>query len=473
MKSRSILPIQGKIGFVMQAVMKKDFTEGPLFGRIFLFTIPIMLSGVLQLLYNAADHIVVGRFSDNPNALAAVGSTSSLNNLIVNLLIGLSIGGSILVAQQIGAKRYDDVSKAVHTAITLATVGGILFMGIGLIISKPMLQIMDTNAEILDDATLYIRIICLGIPGISVYNFGAAILRAGGNSKTPLIILSLSGIANVILNMIFVIVFGMDVEGVALATIISQYASAIAVIFVLCRTKECYVFSFKKLGFDGTSLKKILFLGIPSGVQSSLFSLSNMIIQSAVNTFPLESISGNTIGSTIEGFAYTVMNSFSQSTITFIGQNYGAAKPDRMKKILIYSLIQVTTFGLCFSLAEFALVPMLTTFFINPAQGNPELVIEAAILRCSVILVSYFLCGIMDTLAGFIRGIGKAFISMVCSLSGACLLRILWVKLIFPLNPVPTMLYLCYPITWTVTGVALATFCIIFLKKLTKITKES
>lgn len=450
----------------MQAVKKKDFTEGPIFGRIFLFTIPIMLSGILQLLYNAADHIVVGRFSDNPNALAAVGSTSSLNNLIVNLLIGLSIGTSVLVAQHIGAKKYDEVSKAVHTSVALAAVGGVLFMGVGLIISKPMLVLMGTNSEILADSLLYFRIICLGIPGISVYNFGAAILRAGGNSKTPLIILSVSGIVNVILNLIFVIFCHMDVEGVAIATIASQYVSAIAVIAVLCRTRECYAFSFKRLGFDGSSLKKILFLGIPSGLQSSLFSISNIIIQSAVNTFPLETISGNTIGTTIEGFAYTTMNSFSQTTITFIGQNYGAGKPDRMKKTLIYALIQVTVFGFAFSLAELALAPTLAAFFINPSQGNPDLVIEAAVLRCSIILVFYFLCGMMDTLAGFIRGIGKAFVSMICSLTGACLLRILWIKLVFPFNPTPVMLYICYPITWSVTCIALAVFCIVFLKKL-------
>lgn len=452
----------------MQAVKKKDFTEGPLFGRIFLFTIPIMLSGILQLLYNAADHMVVGRFSDNPNALAAVGSTSSLNNLIVNLIIGLSIGASILVAQHIGAKRYDDVSKAVHTSVALAAVGGIIFMCIGLLISKPMLVFMGTNSEVLNDSVLYIRIICLGIPGLSVYNFGSAILRAGGNSKIPLIILSASGIINVILNLIFVICFHMDVDGVATATIISQYASAIAVIAVLCKTKECYFFTFKKLGFDGSSLTKILLLGIPSGIQSSLFSISNMLIQSAVNTFPLESISGNTIGNTIEGFAYTAMNSFSQTTITFVGQNYGAGKPDRMKKVLLYAVLQVTVIGLAFSLTELALAPLLAKLFINPSQGNPELVIEAAVLRCSVILMWYFLCGIMDTLAGFVRGIGKAFSSMACSLTGACLLRILWVKFIFPINPIPTTLYLCYPITWAITGIALAILCIVFLKKFKK-----
>lgn len=461
-------PTSRKIGFYMQAVKKKDFTEGPLFVRIFLFTIPIMLSGILQLLYNAADHMVVGRFSSNPNAIAAVGSTSSLNNLIVNLLIGLSIGASVLVAQHIGAKRYNEVTKSVHTSIALALVGGIIFMCIGLLITRPMLTLMGTNAKILDDSVLYMRIICLGIPGLSVYNFGAAILRAGGNSKTPLIILACSGAINVLLNLVFVIFFGMDVDGVALATIISQYASAVSVIFVLMHTGECYAFSFKKLGLDSVSLKKILFLGIPSGLQSSLFSISNIVIQSAVNTFPLETISGNTIGNTIEGFAYTTMNSFSQTTITFIGQNYGAGKPDRMKKTLIYAIIQVAVFGLAFSSLELALSPILASLFINPSQGNPQLVIDAAVLRCSVILMFYFLCGIMDTLAGFIRAVGRAFVSMICSLTGACLLRILWIKFIFTLNPTPVMLYICYPITWSVTCIALSIFCIIFIKSFSK-----
>ena len=256
----------------------------------------------------------------------------------------------------------------------------------------------------------------------------------------------------------------MSVEGVALATIISQYASAVAVIFVLCKTNESYRFLFRKLRFDAPSLKKILLLGIPSGIQSSLFSISNMLIQSAINTFPLETISGNTIGNTIEGFAYTVMNSFSQTTITVIGQNYGASRPDRMKKTLIFTVIQVGCVGLAFSLAELALVPTLAALFVNPSQGDPALVIEAATLRCSVILMWYFLCGIMDTLAGFIRGIGRSFVSMICSLTGACLLRILWVKLIFPINPTQVTLYLCYPITWGATCIALAVFCIIFLK---------
>ena len=450
----------------MQAVKRKDFTQGPLFIRIFLFTVPIMLSGVLQLLYNAADHMVVGRFSSNPNAIAAVGSTSSLNSLIVSLLIGLSVGASVVIAQHIGAKRYDEVSRTVHSSIALALVGGIIFMVIGLLVAKPILTLMNVNSAILDDAVLYIDIICIGIPGVAIYNFGAAILRAGGNSKTPLIILAISGAVNVIFNLFFVIFFGMDVEGVALATIISQYASAIMVIIVLMRTGECYRLSLKKLAFDGNNLKKILFFGIPSGLQSSLFSTSNVIIQSAVQTFPLEIISGNTIGSTIEGFSYIIMNSFSQTVITFIGQNYGAKNIDRMKKTLFYALIQVTVFGLAFSLSEFALSPMLTRLFLNPDQGSPELVVEAAVLRCSIILTTYFLCGIMESFMGFARGVGKALVSMAISLTGACLLRILWIKLIFPINPTPIMLYICYPITWGVTGIALAIFCIMFIKKM-------
>ncbi len=456
----------------MSAATKKDFTEGALFFRMLLFTVPIMLTGLLQLMYNAADHIVVGRFSGNPNALAAVGSTSSLNNLIINLLIGVSIGSSIIVAQQIGAKRLGEVSKAVHTSIALSLVGGIIFMIIGLIISKPMLILMGTNSEILEDATLYIRIICLGIPGVSVYNFGASILRAGGNSKTPLIILSVSGIVNVILNLTFILALGMDVDGVALATIISQYISAVFVVIVLIKTDECYKFSFKRLGFDGNSLKKILLLGIPSGIQSSLFSLSNITIQSAVNTFPLESISGNTISSTIEGFSYTVMNSFSQTAVTFIGQNYGAGKASRMRKILVFALLQITVIGFAFSMLEYAFIEQLAALFINPSQGAKELVIQAATLRASVILMTYFMCGIMDVLAGFMRGIGRTFTSMLFSLTGACLLRIIWVKLIFPINPTPIMLYICYPITWGITFTALGIFAIIYLKRLLRSSYE-
>jgi putative MATE family efflux protein len=346
-------------------------------------------------------------------------------------------------------------------------------MSIGLLISKPMLILMGTNEAILDDAVLYIRIICIGIPATSVYNFGAGILRAGGNSKTLLVILSTSGIANVVLNIIFVLFFGLDVEGVAFATVISQYASAITVIIVLLKSKECYAFNYKKLKIDITSLKKMLILGIPSGIQSSLFSISNMIIQSAVNTFPLETISGNTIGNTIEGFSYTIMNSFSQAAITVVGQNHGAKKTLRMKKSLIYSLLQVTAVGITISLTIFALAPMLIQFFINPEQGNPTLVTESAVFRCSIILTTYFLCGIMDTLAGFMRAIGRTFISMIVSLTGACLLRIIWVKFIFPINPVQTTLYLCYPITWGVTAIALAICCIFFIKKFKKQQEEA
>lgn len=453
----------------MQAIKnKKDFTEGPLFTRIFLFTIPIMLTSVLQLLYNAADHMVVGRFSSNPNAIGAIGSTSSLYSLIFNFFIGLSIGASVLVAQHIGARKYDDVSRAVHTSVTFSAICGLFFMAVGLIISRPMLVLMGTKDAFLEDAVLYIRIICLGMPATSVYNFGAGILRAGGNSKTPLIILASSGIINVILNLFFVICFGMDVEGVAIATIISQYASAIAVIVVLLKTDESYAISFKKFRIDGTSLKKLLILGIPSSIQSSLFALSNMIIQSAVNTFTDPVVSGNTIGITIEGFAYTIMYSFSNAVITVVGQNHGAKKTDRMQKALIYSVLQVTVIGAAVSLFLFALTPMLVQLFLNPEQGNPTLVTEAAVFRCSIILTTYFLCGIMDSLAGFIRAIGRAFVSMIVSITSACLLRIVWVKLIFPINPVQTTLYLCYPITWIVTSIVLAICCIVFIKKFKK-----
>lgn len=328
------------------ARLKKDFTEGPLFFRITLFALPIMLTGLLQIFYGMADHIVVGRYSSDPNALAAVGCTASLTTLIVNFLLGIGGGAGVVIAQCYGARDGGRLSRAVHTSLIFATVGGIAFCGLGLLISRPVLTLMGTKPEILDSATLYFRIICLGIPANAIYNFAAAVLRSTGDSRTPLIILSSTGLINVALNLFFVICCHMTVEGVALATIISQYISALVVVIVLSMKKgEPYRFSFSRLKFDKSIFHAILRYGIPSGIQSSMFNVANVLLASAVNTFPTTTVTANTIAGSVDAITYTTMNSFAQAAMTFVGQNYGALKRERIKKSIIYCVIQVLSVG--------------------------------------------------------------------------------------------------------------------------------
>lgn len=430
-----------------------QFTEGPIFSKIFLFAVPIIFTGLLQQLYNLADSVVVGRFSGDPNALAAVGSTSSFNNLILNLAIGISTGCGVLVAQFYGAKQKKELSRTVHTGISIALLLGILLGAIGLIVARPVLTLMGTKPEIIEQATLYISIIFWGLPATIVYNFGASILRAIGDSKTPLIILSLTGIVNVVLNLYFVIAMNMSVAGVATATIISQYLSAIAVVTVLCLTKNEYRFSFKHICIDKAIFLKMLRIGIPSGIQGSLFSISNMTIQSAINTFPPTAISGNTAGIQIESFVYVVMNSFYQATINIVGQNYGAGKMKRANKVLLYALIQVSTAGLLISLAGITFAKELSALFVDMSEAHAPQIVDAAIIRLRAVLPLYFFCGVMEVLSGYLRGLGNSFIPMVSSLLGACVLRIFWVLVIFPLEAFnsPSGLYLVMPISWIFT----------------------
>lgn len=447
------------------------FTEGSLFDKIFLYALPLIVTGILQLLYNAADQMVVGRFSGDPYALGAVGSTSSLNNLIVNFLMGISVGSSVVIAQYYGAKKENEVSKAVHSSIALAIVGGIILMVFGLIASEPLLKLIGTKEVFIKNAILYVRIICLGIPASAVFNFGATVLRSIGDSRTPLIILACTGLINVLLNLVFVIGFGMSVDGVALSTIISQYLSAISVMVMLIKSNECYCFRFSKLRFDSVSLKKIFAIGIPSGIQSTLFSLSNITIQSGANTLADEVISANAISGTIEGFTYTAMHSFQQAAITFTGQNYGAGKHDRVKKALLYTMLQVVAVGIIVGGIEIIFSNQLANIFIDPTDENKLAVLKAVGVRIRIMLGTYFLCGVMEVFSGYLRGLGYSLTTMICSLTGACLLRILWVKFIFPLdffnNPVG--LYVCYPVTWFMTCVALGIFCIAYTSKIKKL----
>ena len=443
------------------------FTEGPLFSRLFFYSVPIMLTGILQLLFSAADQLVVGRFSGDNAALGAVGSTGTLSSLIVNFLLGVSIGSSVVIAQAYGAKKEDEVSNAVHTSLTFYFLGGLLMLAVGLLVTEPALVLMGTKDVFLERAVLYLKIICLGIPASAVFNFGATILRSTGDSRTPLIILAITGLANVALNLVFVIGMKMSVEGVALATVISQYLSAIWVIYKLAKSNDCFRFRFSRIGINGASLRRILVIGLPSGIQSSLFSISNVTIQTAANTFAPEVISANAICSTVEGFTYTTMHSYQQTAITFTGQNYGAGKPDRVRKALLYALLQVTVVGVLVGYVEILFGHELCSIFIDPTDPARSAILDAAQLRLWVMLGTYFTCGIMEVMSGYLRGLGHSIVTMICSLTGACLLRIVWVSFIFPLEPFnnPVGLYMSYPVTWVITVLAMLIFAVYYDKK--------
>ena len=423
-------------------------TQGPLFTKLLMFSLPIMLTGILQLLYNATDIIVVGQFTGE-RALAAVGSTGSLTNLLVNVFIGLSMGANVVVARNLGAKDDERVHKAVHTSILLSIVSGLFISGVGIIFAKPLLEIMGTPEDIIDLAALYMRICFAGMPAAMVYNFGASILRAKGDTKRPLWFLMISGFINVVLNLIFVIVFGMSVDGVALATIISQYISMIMIIIALVRLKDSCKLSLKKLRFYKAELKNVLRIGLPAGIQSSLFAVSNVLIQWSVNSFGSVVVAGYTASMNIENFIYISMNSISQGALTFTSQNYGARKPDRIKKILWQSIGIVTVIGLI--LGTFATV--FARDLIGLYTSAPE-VIEVGALRLCIVAVSYILCGIMEVFVGVIRGMNYSVMPMIVSLLGACGFRILWIFTIFAIDKNIVILYLSYPISWILTDVA-------------------
>lgn len=455
---------------------KATFTEGGLFFKILIFAIPVMLTGALQTFYNMADHMVVGRFSDDANALAAIGCTTSLTSLFVNLLLGIATGGGVVIAQTFGAKHYDDLSKAVHTAITISFIGGAIFSFLGLTLSRPALILMKTDAAILDSASLYIKIICLGIPALTVYNFGAAIFRSIGDSKTPLIILASTGLANVGLNILFVVVFHMAVEGVAIATITAQYLSAIAVLTILAARKDTpYALSFKKLCIEKRSLKRILRLGIPAGIQSSFFSISNVFMSSALNTFPPSTISARTIANNLDAISYNLAHGFNAAALTAVGQNYGAKKPDRMLKSFIYSFILAIGIVFCLSNTMVLFDDAIISVFVKDSNPERDAIYAAAKELMNIMLPLYFICGIMEAGGGSCRGFGYSLTPMIATMVGTCVFRIIWVFAVFPLESfhTPAGLYTIYPITWGVTGIFHCTlFLIATFRLMKKVKKE-
>lgn len=438
-----------------------DMTRGPVFKELIIFSVPLILSGVLQLLFNAADVIVVGRFAGD-NSLAAVGSTSSFINLMLNLFIGLSIGSSVVSANYFGAGKIRELQNTVHTSMLLSVYSGIGLTILGIVFARPILLMMQAPREVLVLAVLYLRIYFAGISATVIFNFGSALLRAKGDTKRPLYILMVAGVINVILNLVFVICFHMDVAGVALATVISQIFAAVFVVVLLMREEDGFKMEFKKLKIHKYILFRIIKIGLPAGFQGMMFSISNMVIQSSVNSFGPVVIAGSSAGINIEGFVYLAMNGFSQGALTFTSQNMGAGQKDRIKKLVFVSLLTVLVVG--------EGLGFLVVFFARQILGiysqNP-LVIEAGIRRLTVICSTYALCGIMDTLSNIIRGIGHSLLPMIVCIIGVCVFRIVWLSTIFltPAFHTEFIIFVSYPISWALTFIAhCICFSIVFKK---------
>ena len=440
----------------MKKSYELDMCNGPILGKILVFAIPLMISGILQLLFNAADIIVVGRFTGS-QALAAVGSTSALINLIINLFIGVSVGANVVVARNYGAKDYDGIHGAVHTSVLTAIWGGIILIFVGILLARPMLEMMGTPEDVINLSVLYMRIYFVGMPAFMMYNFGAAILRAIGDTKRPLYFLTLSGVVNVVLNLFFVIVFHMGVAGVALATIISQAISAFLIILCLMKMDGPCHLDFKHLKFHPEQLKSMLRICLPAGLQGAIFSISNVLIQSSVNSFGSQVMAGNTAAGNIEGFVYNSMNAVYQTSLSFTSQNMGAKKFDRINKILFQCLLVVTAIGLVMGGGAYLLGEPLLGIYTS----SPE-VVSYGLIRLKYVCATYFLCGLMDVMVGTIRGMGYSIMPMLVSLTGACAFRVIWIFTIFQMNRTLDCLYISYPISWVLTaGVHLICYFIV------------
>ena len=447
----------------------RDLTEGNILQQIILFALPLIATSVLQLLFNTADTIVVGRWGGDTEAereiaLAAVGSCGAIINLVVNVFLGLSVGAGVCVAHEIGAKEFDNVEKTVHTAVYTALIGGVLTTAVGFALTPQLLGLIGIEQSILPEAILYMRAYFCGMPAALLYNYCAAMLRASGDTARPLGFLSIAGVANVILNLIMVLVFKTGALGVGVATAVSNYVScALIVVFLFKTTGPCHL-DVKRIAVHREPLKKILAIGLPAGIQSSLFSISNVIIQSALQSFQSATIvAGHTAASNIEGYIYTVMNSTAQSSMNFTGQHVGAKKYKRLKTVVLWHYLLVFVTGFSLSFITFLLGKPLLNAFI---PGNAA-AIEVGMISMRLIGLPYFICGFLDVGSYTMRGFGKSVAPTAISLLGACALRIVWIYTVFyPFYPDSIdVLYLSYPITWLVTALAYVPFIIREFKK--------
>ena len=442
-----------------------DMCNGPILSKMLVFALPLMCSSILQLLFNAADIIVVGNYAGD-NSLAAVGSTSALINLLTNFFLGLSVGANVLVARYSGAKKEQEERETVHTAMLLSVYSGIILTVVGCIGAGKILEWMQTPEDVLPLAALYLRIYFGGITATMLYNFGSAILRAVGDTKRPLYYLSVAGVINIVLNLVFVIVFKLDVAGVALATVISQCISALLIIRCMMKAEGGIRLEFSLLRINMDKFRRILQIGLPASFQGMIFSFSNVIIQSSVNSFGAITVAGNSAAANIEGFVYVAMNAFHQAAISFTGQNIGGAKYERVNRILYVAEGCVLVVGLLLGNLAVLFGRSLLALYTNSAQ-----VVDAGMIRLRIICSVYALCGMMDVVVGSLRGMGYAVLPMVVSLIGACGLRLVWIFTFFRMETFHTResLYLTYPASWFLTFLAHLVCYVIVRKKLAKV----
>lgn len=434
-------------------------SSGSLARKILIYSVPLMLSGMLQLLYNTADVIVVGRYVGD-TALAAVGSTGSLTNLITNLFIGLSVGASVAVAQYFGAKDKKNTSEVVHTAITISFILGVISTVIGVCFARVLLKAMDTPDDVIDSSVLYMRIYFSGMTASMVFNFGSSILRAVGDTKRPLIYLVISGTVNVVLNLVLVICFGLGVAGVAIATVVSQVISAVLVVLTLIKTEGACQLHLRELGIHKDKMIRMLRIGIPAGLQGSIFALSNVLIQSSINSFGKSVMAGNTAASNIDGFIYIACNAFYHSALAFTGQNYGAKKYDRLGRVLKLCMIFVTVTGLVMGLFAFVFAEPLLRIYAPESEDA----VSYGLIRLGILGLTYFTCGIMDVVVGALRGLGASLLPMIVSVVGVCGIRIGWIYTAFAMSKTLEMLYISYPVSWISVAV-IQYICYRYLKK--------
>lgn len=451
--------------------LKMNFTSGPMFFKIFAFVVPIILTGILQSSYHIADDIVVGQLSGDDFAIAAIGSTTSITNFIINFLLGLSAGTAFVVAKAYGAGDDGMLSDAVHTSISFSAIGGVILMIFTLAVSEPALTLMGTKTELMEKALTYMRIICCGIPASVVYNFVATVLRSVGDSRSPLVIVSLSGLLNVVLNVVFVLSFDMSVEAVALATIISQYASAVAVLAILARRRdEPYALKLRRLRVHGATMKRILQIGIPASIQSSMFSITGVLFSSSANQFSAIDISAKTIVDKTASIINTSVGSYSTASMTATAQNLGAKKLDRVKTAVACCAFQVTLVGLLMSGTMILFDTHIIGMYINQSNANYAEIVMRAESLLGVMVSFYFVGGIMNSFLGSIRGLGYSFVSMMISISCVCALRILWIYTLFMIEPFHSLegLYAAYPVTWAISAAANLVALILIYRHISK-----